>query len=137
MMNIATINATEENTYVKGERKMVHLLRNIKCMYNGTAEFKPEGIPDNSWMPVVGYETRRRNATKPNSGEQIVVEDTYLKVINNNGKLTDIAAFNCKVTIDNKENALVSLATSIGQLLAKFEETCPEGMLNVVTHGKG
>lgn len=113
---------------------MVHLQRKLKCMYVGEDKYKPEGIPENKWLQVIGYETKRRNTRKPNSNEMIVVEDTYLKVINNNGMIVDLAAFNCKVTIDNEENAIVSLAAAVGHLVSIIEGSCCEGMINIKTN---
>lgn len=113
---------------------MVHLQRKIKCKWCGEEKYLPKDVPTDNWLPVIGYETRRRNARNPESGESIVVEDTYFKVINNNGKLVDIAAFNCKVTVDSEENATVSIAAAIGQIMAIIGEICPDGFLKVATH---
>lgn len=79
---------------------MVHLIRKLKCKYAGPKEYLPEGIPEDKFISVLGYETRRREQQK--NDKTIIVEDIFFLVTNNNGKMVSIASFNCITMIDEK-----------------------------------
>lgn len=77
---------------------MVHMMRKLKCKFTGSEDFQPEGIPRDKWLPVLGYETRNRVKRFENKEENVT--DIYYLVMNDKGRLTTIASFNCSTMID-------------------------------------
>ena len=88
---------------------MIHMMRKLKCKFTGSDDFLPEGIPREKFMPVLGYEVRRRDQVK--NDKKIVVEDIYYIVTTDKGKVIPIASFNCATMID--ERAEIDLAAAV------------------------
>lgn len=76
----------------------ISLQRKLKCKFTGSDDYLPEGIPRDKFIPVIGFEYRRREQNK--DGKSFTVEDVYFQVINDKGKLISIASFNCSTMID-------------------------------------
>lgn len=89
--------------------------RKLKCKFTGSDDFLPEDIPRDKFIPVIGYEYRRKE--REHNGKSFVQEDVYYIVINNKGKLTTIASFNCSTMIDDQAeinaNQLMQLLNNI------------------------
>lgn len=75
-------------------------MRKIKCKFTGSDDFLPEGVPRDKWLPVIGYETRKRE--KEFEGKKSIVEDILYLVTNEKGKIVPIASFNCSTMIDDQ-----------------------------------
>lgn len=110
---------------------MIHLQRKIKCKFTGSEDFQPEGIPRDKWLPVIGYEARRRE--KDFQGKKETVEDVYYLVTNDKGKLVTIASFNCSTMIDEaaeiNSGELMRLMTNIstmGKIISEKMATFPD-----------
>lgn len=86
--------------------------RKLKCKFTGSDDFLPEGVPRDKFMPVIAYEYQRRE--KEFEGKARIQEDLFYIVLNNKGKPTRIASFNCATMID--ENAEIN-AGQLMQLL--------------------
>jgi|WetSurMetagenome_2_1015567.scaffolds.fasta_scaffold15199_9 hypothetical protein len=79
---------------------MIHLQRKLKMKYTGSDDYLPEGVPRDKFIPVIGYEIRKTE--KNVKGENKTFEDIYYIVINDNGKLSKVAEFNCVTMIDEQ-----------------------------------
>lgn len=92
------------------------LQRKLKCKYTGSDDYLPPDVPREKFMPVVGFEYRKRkiSGVGENHNTTKEIEDLYFLVINSKGKITTIASFNCNTMID--ENAEIN-AGSLMQLL--------------------
>ena len=100
------------------------LQRKIKCKFIGSSEYQPEGIPNDKFIPVIGYEYRKREQNK--DGKIIWVEDMYFLVVTAKGKLTPLASFNCATMIDEQAEInggtlaqLLNNITIIGKVLSE------------------
>lgn len=78
---------------------MVWMQRKIKCKVIND-EYRPEGIPSDRFIPVLGIETRKRE--KEYQGKKMWVEDVYYLVVDNRGKLLSVASFNCSTMVDEE-----------------------------------
>ena len=76
----------------------IMIQRKLKCKFTGSDDYLPEGIPRDKFIPVIGFEYRKREQHK--DGKSFWVEDLYYVVINNKGKAVSIASFNCSTMID-------------------------------------
>jgi len=74
--------------------------RKLRCKFTGSDDFLPEDIPRDKFLPVIGYEYRRKE--RQFEGKTIQQEDLYYIVIDNKGKLKTIASFNCSTMIDDQ-----------------------------------
>lgn len=83
------------------------LQRKLKCKFTGSDDYLPEDIPREKFMPIVGYEYRKREVRKDD--KSFSVEDLYYQVINSKGKIISLASFNCNTMID--ENAEINAGT--------------------------
>ena len=79
---------------------MAQLIRKLKCKFTAADDYKPEYISRDKWMPVVGIESRRKEIKKEGRQPQVIEEFFYL-IIDDQGKLRTIAAFNCNTMIDD------------------------------------
>lgn len=121
---------------------MIYLQRKIKARFNGSVDYLPEGIPADKFLPVIGFEVRRRNYQKTPESKIEVKEDLYYHVINNAGKLVPIASFNMQTMIDERAEIDAVQATEIlrnitimGKMICeKFNEKHPDTGTN---GGKG
>ncbi len=116
---------------------MFFLTRKIKVKYCGEADHQPKDMPDNSFVPVIGIQTKAITFMKDGKPEQR--ENLNFLCITKNGKFTSVAAFNCSILIDEKAeldiNAAVELlknATLMGKVLSEKISTIssnqnPEG----------
>lgn len=93
---------------------MVHLQRKIKARFAGSVDYLPEGIPTDKFIPVIGYEVRRREYKKNPDDKPEIKEDIYYLVTNNNGKIIPIASFNMVTMIDEK--AEIDMKTAVDLL---------------------
>ncbi len=103
---------------------MIHMMRKLKCKYTGPDDYLPEGVPRDKFIPVLGYEVRRREQRKED--KTVIVEDVYYMVTNDKGKLVSIASFNCSTMIDERAEIDLSAAvkllenvTMIGKVLSE------------------
>lgn len=78
---------------------MIMLQRKLRCKFMGDKKYLPESITPGKWMPIIGFETRKRR--KETRGIVVEVEDLYYLVVNDNWKVETIASFNCHTMIDN------------------------------------
>lgn len=103
---------------------MIHLTRVVKVKYSGPDDYLPENIGREKWMPVIGYEVRHVKKTIKEVERDI--EEIFFRVIDNNGKLVHVAAFNCSVMIDEKAtmdgNQIVSLLGNVVSLIKVLSE---------------
>lgn len=76
------------------------LQRKLKCKFTGSDDYLPEFIPRDSFIPVIGFEYRKREVLKEN--KNFFIEDLYYQVINSKGKIISIASFNCNTMIDEQ-----------------------------------
>lgn len=121
---------------------MIMLQRKIKCKFTGSEDYQPEGIPRDRWLPVIGWETRKRE--KEYQGTKQWVEDIFYHVTNEKGKLVCIASFNCSTMIDEKAEVDLNLAiellknsTVIGKAICEKMATFPDRKGSETDTGKG
>lgn len=103
---------------------MIYLQRKIRVQYCGDEQYRPEQMPADKFLPVIGWKTEKRTVNQ--KGENIVVDQEFFIVVGNNGIPLKVVAFNCKVIIDDKaEIDMVTLAqllrniTMIGKTLCE------------------
>lgn len=110
---------------------MIHLIRAIKAKYTGPDDFLPENVSRDKWMPVIGYEAR--HVRKMIKEVERDVEELFFKVIDNTGKLVQVAAFNCSVMVDDNATLdsnrivvllgnVVSLVKALSEKMAKYPD---------------
>jgi len=116
-------------TQKKEKRIMVMLQRKLKCKYVGTDEFMPKDITREKMMPVIGFEVQRREAEY--DGKKRIEDDLFLLVVNNNGRIVRVAAWCCKVIIDEDEKAIAGIAQSVGSVASMIMESSNEGMIQI------
>lgn len=121
---------------------MIMLQRKIKCKFTGSEDFQPEGIPRDKWLPVIGFEVRRRE--KIFNDKKEIVEDVYYLVTNEKGKLQTIASFNCSTMIDEQaeinSGELIRLLNNIsmmGKIISEKMATFPDRKGSETDTGKG
>ena len=118
--------------------------RKLRATYAGDEKFRPEQMPKEKWLPVIGFTTKKKQKVEAN-GKQEVYEEPYLLVIGNNGIMIQVIAFNCKVMIDEKgEVDMVALSqtarniTLIGKALCdKITGTNSSGAIEEVQEETG
>jgi len=101
---------------------MIMLARKIRIKFIGDDNYLPENISRDNWIPVIGWEVRRRSHFIPANGKEKIMEDVFFHCIGNNGKMQVIASFNCMVRIDESAEINFKQATDL--------------LANVVTMGK-
>jgi len=94
---------------------MIHLQRKVKMKYTGSDEYLPQGVPREKFIPVIGYESRK--VEKTYEGKQKTSEEIFYFVLNDNGKMTRIAEFNCVTMIDEQAELNVDRAVQMAQNL--------------------
>lgn len=114
---------------------MIYLQRKLKMKFIGADDYLPEGVPRGKWIPVIGFEVRRREQQKQNEQGTKIVEDIYYVITNDKGKVVSVASFNCSTMID--ENAewntsqamqLISNLTVLAKVLSeKLSKTDSKG----------
>lgn len=77
---------------------MIYIQRKLKCKYTGDEKYRQEGIERDKWMPVVGFESRKRNVTY--EGKTKVVDDLYYVVISAKSEVLIVSSINCIARID-------------------------------------
>lgn len=107
---------------------MIYLQRKLKCKYVGSNDFQPEGIPANKWMIVIGYETIRREKRFGEKTE--TVDDLYFFVVNDKGKISKIAQFNCQVMIDEASELNTAQLTMLLNNILTIGKNLSETMAN-------
>jgi len=120
--------------------------RKLRATYAGDEKFRPEQMPKDKWLPVIGFTTKRKQKVD-SGGKQEVYDEPYLLIIGNNGIMIQVIAFNCKVMIDEKgEVDMVALSqmarniTIIGKALCdKITGTNSSGNIELLQEeaGKG
>ncbi len=115
---------------------MIMLQRKLKCEFVGTDEFMPKDITRDKTIPVIGFEVQRREAEYIDLIDLVdekkqIEDDLFLLVVNNSGRIVRIAAWCCKVTIDEDERAIVGIAQSVGLVASMIKESSNEGMIQI------
>jgi hypothetical protein len=91
------------------------LQRKLRACYAGDEKYRPEQMPKEKYLPVIGWDTKRR--LKNNGQKAEYVDEPYLVIIGNNGRPIEVVMFNCKVMIDDKSEvdmvALSQMARNI------------------------
>lgn len=82
---------------------MKYLMRKLRAKFTGSEEFRPKDFNFKEFVSVVGFETRQKTIND-NAGNEKRVEELYLIVVDDKGRLISVMAYNCKVIIDEKEN---------------------------------
>lgn len=81
------------------------LQRKIRAMYSGKEEYRPESMPVNKYVPVIGFTTHKRKIMK--NGFEQLIDQPFLLCIGNDGHVIEIVMFNLKVMIDEKKEEMV------------------------------
>lgn len=89
---------------------MVWMQRKLKCKVINS-DYRPEGIPENKFIPVLGIETRRRE--KEFEGKKTIVEDVYFLVVTDRGKLITVGSFNCATMLDEESELKTNKAIEL------------------------
>ena len=114
---------------------MIMLQRKLKCKYVGEPKYLPDNFPVDRFVPVVGYEVRRRNIHRKDSDKEDVVEDVYYQVIDNKGKLIPVASFNMQTMIDDgDEKSMLAIAQNTGEIASMIKSSMYEGEIVVRTN---
>lgn len=114
---------------------MIMLQRKLKCKFIGEQKYLPDNFPPNQFVPVVGYEIRKRNIQRQGSDEVLTVEDVYYQVIDNKGKLIPVASFNMQTMIDDgDEKAVMAIAQNTGEIASMIKSSMYEGEIVVRTN---
>lgn len=93
------------------------IVRKLKCRFSGDKKYLPDGIPENKWIPVIGYEIRERHQASRNNANRIVNDIFYL-VLDDKGKIIPLASFNCQTIVDDSElQVMVSMVKGIATLV--------------------
>lgn len=79
---------------------MIYLQRKLRACYAGEEKYRPEQMPVNKYLPVIGWSTKRR--LKNNNKTAEYVDEPHLIIIGNNGKPIEVVMFNLKVMIDDR-----------------------------------
>ena len=107
---------------------MIYFQRKLKAKFTGDSKFLPQEMPEEIFIPVIGYTTQKRiQMMDDGSGKQVPKEkeDTYFFCIGASGKLFRVAEYNCNVMIDEKgELDTMTVAAEICGKLAKAVENC-------------
>ena len=109
------------------------LQRKLRACYAGDEKYRPEQMPKEKYLPVIGWDTKRR--LKNNGQKAEYVDEPYFVIIGNNGRPIEVVMFNCKVMIDDRSEvdmvALSQMArniTIIGKAICeKISGVCTSG----------
>lgn len=112
---------------------MIHLQRKIKARFAGSVDYLPEGIPTDKFLPVIGYEVRRREYRKNPEDKPEIKEDVYYLVTNDHGKLIPIASFNMVTMIDEKAEIDINRAMELLRNITIMGKVISEKMGNYTT----
>jgi hypothetical protein len=103
---------------------MIYFQRKVKCKFGGDEKYLPKNMSSGKFVPVIGYEIRRREKhfgdDGNGEGKTEVVEDIIFVVIGNDGKFARVAEFNCMIMIDEK--AELDALTIAGEICGKLEK---------------
>ena len=80
---------------------MKYLQRKLRARFSGDDSYRPKNFSSTNFIPVVGFETRQKTIMQ--NGEEKRVEELYLIIIDDNGKLISVMAYNFRVMIDETE----------------------------------
>lgn len=109
---------------------MIHLQRKIKARFAGSVDYLPEGIPTDKFLPVIGYEARRREYRKNPEDKPEIKEDVYYMVTNDHGRLIPIASFNMVTMIDEKAEIDINRAMELLRNITIMGQVISEKMGN-------
>lgn len=90
---------------------MVNIHRKLKAKYTGDKEYMPEAIEAAKWMTVIGYQTKMIQRNGENG--EYTVEEIYLLVIGNAGKIVPVVHFNMQVMVDDSAELNVTSAMQL------------------------
>lgn len=75
-----------------------YIQRKLRAEFIGSDEYRPKNFNVKNYVPVIGWETRRE--VKNFNGVEKTIDELYLILIDDNGKLISSLAFNFKVMVD-------------------------------------
>lgn len=89
--------------------------KNLKVKFVGGEDYRPRNVPYKRFIRAVGFETRMTKKTF--DGVEKTTDELYFLVINDEGYVVPVAAFNCVAIIDDSvENDILR---QLAETLAK------------------
>lgn len=107
--------------------------KNLKIKFVGGEDYRPRNVPYKKFIRPVGFESRK--VKKTFDGVEKIVDELFYLVIDDNGFVVSVAAFNCVAIIDDDaENDIlrqlaetlaksVMMLKTLSDLIAKYDSS--------------
>ena len=85
--------------------------RKLRAKFIGNEDYRPKNFEQKGFVPVIGFESRK--VPKTFNGESKVVDEMFLIIIDDHGKIVSAAAFNFAVMIDQIDEDAGKIAQTL------------------------
>lgn len=110
------------------------LQRKLRAKFIGNEDYRPKNFDQKGYVPVVGFETRK--VKKTFEGQEKVIDEPFLLIIDDHSKLIPVAAFNFNIQIDGADDNMAQ-ATALLQNATILLKAIAEGGTKKNEAGKG
>lgn len=77
------------------------IMKKIRAKFCGNEDYRPKNFEGDKFVPVIGFESRR--VMKNINGEERNIEELFIMLIDDKGKIISTAAFNWCIVVDTSE----------------------------------